>query len=149
MKTILQLLTVFCLLTGGLSAMPIQKMPDAKAKFKASDLALSFMLVDSKWRGGKFRDAVTEKLSDGGVKTAYQVDFGTANGSFNVTLLPVRENPDAFQVTAKCHYPEGVSKGVRALNVEIPVNDVVKLVLFQKGKNVEVKFPKEFKKMEL
>ena len=92
MRKFLLLAAGFCLLLGGLSAMPVQKLPNDKTQFKACDLNFSFMLVDSKWRGGKFRNAVTQKLENGGVKNDYQVDFGKANGSFNCSLLPVKEN---------------------------------------------------------
>ena len=149
MRKFLLLAAGFCLLLGGLSAMPVQRLLNNKTQFKASDLNFSFMLVDSKWRGGKFRDAVTQKLENGGVKNDYQGDFGKANGSFSCSLLPVKGNKNAFQLTAQCRYPESVTPGVRALNVEIPVNEVSKLVLFRNGKTVEIKFPKEYKKMEL
>ena len=58
MRKFLLLSAGFCLLLGRLSAMPVQKLPNDKTRFKACDLNFSFMLVDSKWRGGKFRNAV-------------------------------------------------------------------------------------------
>lgn len=149
MKRIFFLIAVSLLLSGKAWASPGGATLNAKAGFKVDSLQFSFMLVDNKWQGGKFRDHKSRVLPDGSVMADYQVDFGKANGSLSVIVSPVTGKKDAFRIVAECKYPEGVKKGVRALGISIPVKEAGKAVFFRNGKKIDFKFPEKYKKMEL
>ncbi|MBO5309531.1 MAG: hypothetical protein J6C40_16165 [Lentisphaeria bacterium] len=149
MKQKIILFAAVFLLLGKASALPVGIVPDGKTNFKADTLQFAFMLVDSKWQGGKFRDHKSRVLPDGSVMADYQVDFGKANGSLSIMISPVAGKKDAFRILAECKYPDGVKKGVRALAISIPVKEAGKAVFFRNGKKIDFKFPEKYKKMEL